>query len=116
VNTFGAWEEIVSATSGPIGAMIVGVQGNADTDLAASAWMLEVGFGGAGTERAVATLGAAASSSEAMSATPGSLHTVPSDLPFTVRIPEGSRLAARLMTATSTTTNPAVDVAIIGLR
>jgi hypothetical protein len=116
INTFGAWTSIVAATSAPIRAMVVGIQGNGDTDLAASAWRLEIGYGGAGSEQAIATLGAIASSSEAMSSTPGSLHTVPTDVPFTVSIPEGARLVARLMTATSTTTNPAVDVAVIGLR
>lgn len=116
-NTFGDWAVIAATTSAPIRAMILGVQGNADTELVGT-WRLEVGFGAAGTEVAVATVATTVNSSEYMSMGSATARTgsVPCLLTPTVAIPEGARLVARLATSTSTTTLPSVDVVIIGLR
>lgn len=118
-DTFGSWAVIAASTSAPIQAMLVGVQMNGDSDIGITPWRLEVGFGASSSEVTIATLQQNANSSEQVTfgtAAGRTFGTPPQLLTTTVGIPEGARLVARLATGLSTTTTPAVDVVIIGLR
>lgn len=50
VNTKSSWVEITAATSQPFGALLLGLQGDADTALAAGTGLVDVGVGAAGSE------------------------------------------------------------------
>jgi hypothetical protein len=118
-NTFGSWVELAAATSSPIRRLLVGIQGNGDTDVAAnSAFSIEIGVGAAGAEVAVARLGSFTGSAEFMNAYPfmAGLQSLPGVVPLALSIPEGSRLAVRYMAAAAGTTNPSIDVTLIGMR
>lgn len=115
-NTWGDWVEFSSATPAPIRALLVGMQANADTDIGQTSVRLEVGFGAAGSEVAVDTIAILTNSSEYLNTTTRYTAGPPALLACTAAIPEGARLAARVMTSVSATTLPSVDVVIIGLR
>jgi hypothetical protein len=113
-DSFGSWTEIAASTSAPIRAMIVGAQGAGDTDVSTTGYRLELGYGAAGTEQVIAATAASYNSAEIL--LNGVTPLVPTLVLPTVGIPEGARLAARLMTGASTTTTATMDVVIIGLR
>lgn len=94
-NTKTSWVEIVAATAEPYEALMLGLQGAADTTLGAAEGLVDVGVGAAASERiVVADFPILTGASETVQ--PRLNHLCPA------AIPAGSRLAVRWQSASTT--------------
>lgn len=106
-NTKGAWVELVTTTAESYTALMVGVQGAADTTQGATTQLIDIGVGASGSEVVVVpNIYTVTASSEAV--------TVPDSGAWLVDVPAGSRIAARYQLSSITNTN--LDVIVYGIR
>lgn len=106
INTEGAWTEIISATTETYEALMVSVQGGADTSHANANVLLDIGIGANPNEVAIITnLGFEAFTSETIRNKNVLVHPA--------FVPKGSRLVARWQGSATTGT---FDVILHGIR
>lgn len=105
-NADSTWKEITAATTEPVGALLFGLGGGADTVMATGTALFDIGSGTAGAETVIVpSIHAISSTNESWVLTDNG--------PFFVNVPTGTRLACRYR---STTTANTPDVTLHGIR
>lgn len=108
-NTKGSWAQIVASTTNPIRALIIGIGNQANSSRTNADFLLDVAFGGSGSETVlVADQHLEASASDDIMS-PTFIGPIP------VNIPAGTRLAARGACSITDATDRLFDVICYGV-
>lgn len=110
-NSYGAWTEIVSATTAPIHSLLVGVQGNGTATMQGRSWDLMLGLGASSSEVEFGHhFNFGGNTNEGLSY----LRDLGIARPITgLNIPTGTRIAAALA-CDATSTPRDLDVSVVG--
>lgn len=105
-NTETAWTQLVAATAEPFSALTVGIQGGADTTQGTADCLVDIGMGASGSEVVIVP-------NVYVQTNTSEIVTYPDTGPWSVYIPPGSRLAARVQQSATAST---LDVIVYGIR
>ena len=106
----GAWAEITAATTSPLSAVALGVQGAANTGMQGGTVALDIGVGAAGSETVLVADVYVATSNSELVARGGPLFTWATD------IPAGTRIAVRCSNSAGNSSACYVDAIVYGIR
>ncbi len=106
----GAWSQITAATTEPLSALALGVQGNAINSMQAGTVALDIGVGAAGSEVVVVSDVPAEINNSEWVARGGPVQT------WNVDIPAGTRIAVRCSNSGGSSSVYYVDAIVYGIR
>lgn len=110
-NTLGAWTQLTASTTNPIRALVVGWGDRANTAETSANFLMEIGVGGAGSEKVLLT------GMRARTGASTDTNVIKPDLigPLAAEVPAGTRLSVRCASSTTDATDRLIDAFCWGI-